>query len=139
VALENATDDMDQMAKLLDELDTLQQKAEASDMYNIDVNINKMMPELGFTADDADRLVASYSGGWQMRIALGKILLQVRLHVQHFGAKRLILDRECHAFCSYLRKFVLTGHFCTRNLICCCWMSLRIIWTWTVLNGWRGT
>lgn len=77
VALENATDDMDLMAKLLDELDTLQQKAEASDLYNIDVRINKMMPELAFTADDADRLVASYSGGWQMRIALGKILLQV--------------------------------------------------------------
>ncbi|KAG0600852.1 hypothetical protein M758_11G066000 [Ceratodon purpureus] len=76
VALENATDDMDLMAKLLDELDTLQQKAEASDLYNIDVSINKMMPELGFTADDSDRLVASFSGGWQMRIALGKILLQ---------------------------------------------------------------
>lgn len=77
VALENATDDMDLMSKLLDELDTLQQKAEASDLYNVDVSINKMMPELGFTADDADRLVASFSGGWQMRIALGKILLQV--------------------------------------------------------------
>lgn len=85
MALENATDDMDQMAKLLDELDTLQQKAEASDLYSIDVSINKMMPELGFTADDSDRLVASFSGGWQMRIALGKILLQVELHVQHFG------------------------------------------------------
>jgi ATPase subunit of ABC transporter with duplicated ATPase domains len=35
-----------------------------------------MMPELGFTADDNDRLVASYSGGWQMRMCLGKILLQ---------------------------------------------------------------
>ncbi len=77
VALENSTDDMELMAKLLDELDTLQQKAEASDLYSIDVRINKMMPELGFTADDADRLVASFSGGWQMRIALGKILLQV--------------------------------------------------------------
>lgn len=93
MALENATDDMDQMAKLLDELDTLQQKAEASDLYNIDVSINKMMPELGFTADDGDRLVASFSGGWQMRIALGKILLQVGLHVQYSGVRRLNSDR----------------------------------------------
>ena len=77
VALETATDDMDLMARLLDELDRLQQRAEASDLYNIDVNINKMMPELGFSMEDADQLVASFSGGWQMRIALGKILLQV--------------------------------------------------------------
>jgi ATPase subunit of ABC transporter with duplicated ATPase domains len=36
-----------------------------------------MMPTLGFNPDrDNDRLVASFSGGWQMRIGLGKILLQ---------------------------------------------------------------
>jgi ABC-type Na+ transport system ATPase subunit NatA len=35
-----------------------------------------MMPELGFGPEDNDRLVASYSGGWQMRMCLGKILLQ---------------------------------------------------------------
>lgn len=37
-----------------------------------------MMPELGFNpTEDNDRLVASYSGGWQMRMCLGKILLKV--------------------------------------------------------------
>jgi ATPase subunit of ABC transporter with duplicated ATPase domains len=36
-----------------------------------------MMPTLGFDPErDNDRLVASFSGGWQMRIGLGKILLQ---------------------------------------------------------------
>merc|ERR1711902_477247 len=35
-----------------------------------------MMPSLGFKPEDSDRPVASFSGGWQMRIALGKILLQ---------------------------------------------------------------
>lgn len=35
------------------------------------------MPTLGFVPErDNDRLVASFSGGWQMRIGLGKILLQ---------------------------------------------------------------
>lgn len=77
VALEKATEDMDVMARLLDELDSLQKRAESSNLYNVDVNINKMMPELGFVMEDADRLVASFSGGWQMRIALGKILLAV--------------------------------------------------------------
>jgi hypothetical protein len=37
-----------------------------------------MMPELGFKAEDNERLVASFSGGWQMRMCLGKMLLQVR-------------------------------------------------------------
>lgn len=31
-----------------------------------------------FRPEDNDRLVASFSGGWQMRMCLGKLLLQVR-------------------------------------------------------------
>ena len=31
---------------------------------------------IGFNEAKAERLVGDYSGGWQMRIALGKILLQ---------------------------------------------------------------
>ena len=46
----------------------------------MDVAIDKIMPELGFVSEDNDRLVASFSGGWQMRISLGKILLQARPH-----------------------------------------------------------
>eukprot|EP00959_Pyramimonas_sp_CCMP1952_P260306 5442537-Pyramimonas_sp.AAC.1 len=34
------------------------------------------MASLGFKEEDNDRLVASFSGGWQMRMSLGKILLQ---------------------------------------------------------------
>lgn len=36
-----------------------------------------MTTKLGFDLEDLDRLVASFSGGWQMRIGLGKALLQV--------------------------------------------------------------
>ncbi|KAL2610778.1 hypothetical protein R1flu_022470 [Riccia fluitans] len=75
-ALESATEDMELMAKLLDELDRLQKKAEAVDMYDVDVKINKIMAELGFTTEDGEKLVAAFSGGWQMRMSLGKILLQ---------------------------------------------------------------
>lgn len=46
------------------------------DIKLLDKKVDQMMPELGFTSDDNDRLVASYSGGWQMRMCLGKILLQ---------------------------------------------------------------
>ncbi|GFY80306.1 hypothetical protein Acr_01g0001150 [Actinidia rufa] len=38
---------------------------------------SKLMLELGFAPEDSDRLVATFSGGWQMRMSLGKNLLQV--------------------------------------------------------------
>lgn len=74
--LESATDDMERMGDLLDTLSQLQAKAETLDLSTLDMSIDKMMPELGFGPDDNDRLVASYSGGWQMRMSLGKILLR---------------------------------------------------------------
>lgn len=75
-ALETAVDDMDLMGRLLDEFDLLQRKAQAVNLDTLDAKVSKLMPELGFTTDDGDRLVASFSSGWQMRMSLGKILLQ---------------------------------------------------------------
>ncbi|KAK9134378.1 hypothetical protein Syun_013708 [Stephania yunnanensis] len=75
-ALESAVDDLELMGRLLDELDLLQRRAQSVDLDEVEVKINKMMPELGFSPEDSDRLVASFSSGWQMRMSLGKILLQ---------------------------------------------------------------
>ncbi|GMH44160.1 hypothetical protein BSKO_12094 [Bryopsis sp. KO-2023] len=74
--IEECTEDMDRMAELLDELADLTSKTVDLDVKVLDKKIDKMMPELGFSKEDNDRLVASYSGGWQMRMCLGKILLQ---------------------------------------------------------------
>ena len=67
---------MELMTILLEKLDELQRKAERLDLFNMERAIDKIMPSLGFVPEDNDRLVASFSGGWQMRISLGKILLQ---------------------------------------------------------------
>ncbi|CAI9777608.1 unnamed protein product [Fraxinus pennsylvanica] len=75
-AIEKAVDDLELMGRLLDEFDLLQRRAQAVDLDEVDVKISKLMPELGFAPEDVDRLVASFSGGWQMRMSLGKILLQ---------------------------------------------------------------
>ncbi|KAK6924156.1 ABC-transporter extension domain [Dillenia turbinata] len=75
-ALESAVDDLDLMGRLLDEFDLLQKRAQAVDLDEVDVKISKLMPELGFSPEDTERLVASFSSGWQMRMSLGKILLQ---------------------------------------------------------------
>lgn len=70
------TADSDQLDRLINQLDKLQRKFEALDGYSLDAQIEKILPEMGFSAEDGDRLVSSYSGGWQMRMSLGKILLQ---------------------------------------------------------------
>ncbi|KAG7034397.1 ABC transporter F family member 5, partial [Cucurbita argyrosperma subsp. argyrosperma] len=75
-ALETAVEDLQLMGRLLDEFDLLQRRAQAVDLDEVDVKVSKLMPELGFSEEDSDRLVASFSGGWQMRMSLGKILLQ---------------------------------------------------------------
>ncbi|EXC19706.1 ABC transporter F family member 5 [Morus notabilis] len=75
-ALESAVDDLELMGRLLDEFDSLQRKAQAVDLDEVEAKVSKLMPELGFSAEDSDRLVASFSSGWQMRMSLGKILLQ---------------------------------------------------------------
>ncbi|PIN20225.1 putative transporter (ABC superfamily) [Handroanthus impetiginosus] len=75
-AIEKSVDDLELMGRLLDEFDSLQRRAQAVDLDEVDVKISKLLPELGFAPEDTDRLVASFSGGWQMRMSLGKILLQ---------------------------------------------------------------
>ena len=66
----------EQLDKLINELDRLQRRFEALDGYGLEARIEKILPDLGFAQEDADRLVDSFSGGWQMRMSLGKILLQ---------------------------------------------------------------
>ncbi|MEB3224917.1 MAG: ABC-F family ATP-binding cassette domain-containing protein [Synechococcus sp.] len=61
---------------LIHRLDRAQRKFEALDGYRLESQIEKILPEVGFEVEDGDRLVSSFSGGWQMRISLGKILLQ---------------------------------------------------------------
>ena len=61
---------------LIHQLDRLQRQFDGLDGYALEARIEKILPEMGFAAEDGDRLVGAFSGGWQMRICLGKILLQ---------------------------------------------------------------
>ena len=58
--LEEVGEDMEKMAALLDEMEELNKNAVDLDMSLLDSNIDKMMPELGFTPEDSDQLVAAY-------------------------------------------------------------------------------
>ncbi|WP_267383731.1 ABC-F family ATP-binding cassette domain-containing protein [Cyanobacterium sp. uoEpiScrs1] len=66
----------DELDKLIYKLDKLQREFEALDGYSLDAAIAKILPEMGFDPEDSERLVSSFSCGWQMRMSLGKILLQ---------------------------------------------------------------
>lgn len=100
-ALESAVDDMDLMGRLLDEFDSLQRRAQAVDLDEVDAKISKLMPELGFSPEDSDRLVASFSSGWQMRMSLGKILLQVFSCLRYFCWYRKLIASICYAWYKY--------------------------------------
>ena len=76
MASERAASDADHLNELIEELGRLQTHFEGLHGYELDARIDKLLPTIGFDEDKAERLVGDYSGGWQMRIALGKILLQ---------------------------------------------------------------
>ena len=76
MASEKAANDPDHLDKLIHELGQLQSRFEGLHGYELDARIDKLLPTIGFTPEGAEQLVADYSGGWQMRIALGKVLLQ---------------------------------------------------------------
>jgi ATP-binding cassette, subfamily F, member 3 len=76
MASEKAAEDPDHLDELIHELGALQSRFESLHGYELDARIDKLLPTIGFTPEGAEQLVGDYSGGWQMRIALGKVLLQ---------------------------------------------------------------
>src|ERR1700721_670421 len=46
------------------------------DIYNLDSQVGAVLGGLGFSKEDWERNTEEFSGGWQMRIALAKLLLQ---------------------------------------------------------------
>ena len=71
-----AAQDSDYLYSLIKELSVIQSKFESINGYDLESKVEKLLPTIGFNQNEADRLVGDFSGGWQMRIALGKILLQ---------------------------------------------------------------
>src|SRR6266446_6929028 len=53
----------------------LQDRFRMRDGYSIELKTSTVLHGLGFKASDMDRPTGTFSGGWQMRIALAKLLL----------------------------------------------------------------
>ena len=61
---------------VLERYSELQDRFRISDGYSIDLRIATVLQGLGFTDKDLNRRTETFSGGWQMRIALAKLLLR---------------------------------------------------------------
>ena len=61
--------------EMLSRYSELQEEFRRLEGYSIDLKIGTVLRGLGFTAADLDKPCETFSGGWQMRIALAKLLL----------------------------------------------------------------
>ncbi len=64
------------LTDLIERVGLLQHRFDGLRGYDVETEIGIVLHGLGFSQQDADRLVDTFSGGWQMRIALGRLLLQ---------------------------------------------------------------
>ncbi len=65
----------DEFMDLLNEYGELQERFLLLDGFRLKSKIEKILMGLGFSVDDLNRETDEFSGGWQMRIALAKLLL----------------------------------------------------------------
>ena len=82
--------EMEQLTQRMGELDTagadyqqvadrfhrLESEFSAHDGYSLEAKVGTVLSGLGFPSSDWNRRTEEFSGGWQMRIALGKLLLE---------------------------------------------------------------
>lgn len=74
--LEGTTADDGRTAALVAEHHALHEAVEESGYYERRLRLSMVLSGLGFSEEDWDRSVDEFSGGWQMRIALAKVLLE---------------------------------------------------------------
>jgi len=88
--------DLAHLDTLIDEIGHYQRKFEDLGGYLIQAKVDKILPILGFSQVDADQFVSNFSCGWQMKIALGKIILsQPDLLLLDEPTNHLDLDTIC--------------------------------------------
>ena len=63
-------------AEVAERYQKLEHEFRARDGYTLEAEVGKVLTGLGFHREDWPRRTEEFSGGWQMRIALAKLLLQ---------------------------------------------------------------
>jgi ATP-binding cassette, subfamily F, member 3 len=71
-----AYEDMDRLDQLVTRQGELIERFDQLDGYRVEADMAKVLAGLGFAATDRDKQCEAFSGGWQMRIALAKMLVR---------------------------------------------------------------
>ena len=74
-AASKVVEDGDYSEEALEALATAQEDFENLGGYEVEQLVDTVLKGLGFEPEDSDRLCSDFSGGWQMRIALARLLL----------------------------------------------------------------
>ena len=74
--LETAASDSAEHDQALTQFGEIQHQLENSGSYTLQADIERILVGLGFDEEDFKRSTTEFSGGWLMRIALAKLLLQ---------------------------------------------------------------
>ena len=101
-------------AAVADRYQRLEHEFTARDGYSLEAEVGKVLTGLGFQRDDWSRQTEEFSGGWQMRIALAKLLLQ-RPNLLLLDEPTNHLDLEARNWLeeyllSYPHAYVLISH-----------------------------
>jgi ATP-binding cassette subfamily F protein 3 len=73
--LAEASED-DELEELMSEYGRLQHRFEALGGYSMEAEARRILAGLGFADADVEREIEQFSGGWMMRVALARLLLQ---------------------------------------------------------------
>ncbi len=74
--MQNSDPKSDEFKLLVERHGEIQHQLDGSDIYSIAGKIERVLLGLGFKRTDMEKPVVSFSGGWQMRLKLAKMLLE---------------------------------------------------------------
>ena len=97
--MSGSVDDANAMQDVLDRMSKLQNKADAKNVNALDSRVSKIMDLMGFELEEGEYEVSAFSGGWKMRIGLGKVLLQ--------DPNILLLDEPTNHLVRFFRFFYM--------------------------------
>ena len=112
--LGDATVEADEHDRMLARYSEVQDRFRHRGGYDIELKVKGVLGGLGFTRDDFDRPTETFSGGWQMRIALARLLLR-RPHVLLLDEPTNHLDLDARTWleawlAAYPHAVVLVSH-----------------------------
>ena len=112
--LADAQRSRDEHEAILERYSELQHQFRDQDGYTIDLKIAGVLKGLGFGTDEHDKQTDAFSGGWQMRIALAKLILR-QPHVMLLDEPTNHLDLEARNWLEdflavYPHALILVSH-----------------------------